>query len=84
MSILRKFAIRFSPMDSSVKYTIVCQQFCGLSSMIAGWAVSPTPRDLLQSYPAELMGMWPISTRVNKPENDDPSILDPIEAVAKH
>jgi hypothetical protein len=20
--------------------------------------------------------MWPISTRVNKPENDDPSILD--------
>jgi hypothetical protein len=22
------------------------------------------------------MTMWPISTRVNKPENDDPSILD--------
>jgi hypothetical protein len=22
--------------------------------------------------------MWPISMRVNKPENDDPSILDPI------
>jgi hypothetical protein len=22
------------------------------------------------------MAMWPISTRVNKPENDDPSILD--------
>jgi putative SOS response-associated peptidase YedK len=36
------------------------------------------PRDLLQSYPAELMRMWPISTRVNKPENDDPSILDPM------
>jgi len=38
----------------------------------------PDPRDLLQSYPAELMRMWPISTRVNKPENDDPSLLDPI------
>jgi hypothetical protein len=22
------------------------------------------------------MAMWPISTRVNKPENDEPSILD--------
>jgi putative SOS response-associated peptidase YedK len=43
----------------------------------------PDPRDLLQSYPAELMRMWPISTRVNKPENDDPSILDPIEALAE-
>ena len=26
-----------------------------------------------------LMRMWPISTRVNKPENDDPSIVEPIE-----
>jgi hypothetical protein len=23
--------------------------------------------------------MWPISTRVNKPENDDPSIVEPIQ-----
>jgi hypothetical protein len=23
--------------------------------------------------------MWPISKRVNKPENDDPSIVEPIE-----
>jgi hypothetical protein len=23
------------------------------------------------------MRMWPISTRVNKPANDDPSILEP-------
>jgi hypothetical protein len=28
------------------------------------------------------MRMWPISTRVNKPENDDPSILKPIELAA--
>ena len=26
--------------------------------------------------------MWPISTRVNKPENDDPSIVEPIEPAA--
>jgi putative SOS response-associated peptidase YedK len=34
------------------------------------------PHDLLSIYPSELMMMWPISTRVNKPENDDPSLLD--------
>jgi putative SOS response-associated peptidase YedK len=37
------------------------------------------PRDLMRPFPAERMRMWPISTRVNKPENDDPSIVDPIE-----
>jgi hypothetical protein len=26
--------------------------------------------------------MWPISTRVNKPENDDASIVEPIEVAA--
>jgi putative SOS response-associated peptidase YedK len=36
------------------------------------------PRDLMRSFPAEPMPMWPISTRVNKPENDDPSIVEPI------
>ena len=30
-------------------------------------------------FPAEPMRMWPPSPRVNKPENDDPSILEPIE-----
>jgi putative SOS response-associated peptidase YedK len=39
----------------------------------------PDPGNLMQPFPAGLMRMWPISTRVNKPENDDPSILDPIE-----
>jgi putative SOS response-associated peptidase YedK len=33
-------------------------------------------------FPAELMRVWPISTRVNKPENDDPSIVEPIELSA--
>jgi putative SOS response-associated peptidase YedK len=38
--------------------------------------LEPDPRDLLLPYPAGPMTMWPISTRVNKPENDDASILD--------
>ena len=38
--------------------------------------LEPDPRDLLVPYPAQVMTMWPISTRVNKPDNDDASILD--------
>ena len=41
--------------------------------------IEPDPRDLLVLFSLELMRIWPISTRVNKPENDDASILDPIE-----
>jgi putative SOS response-associated peptidase YedK len=39
-------------------------------------SLEPDPQDLLITYPSEAMTMWPISPRVNKPENDDPSILD--------
>ena len=37
------------------------------------------PRELMRVFPASQMRMWSISTRVNKPENDDFSILEPIE-----
>jgi putative SOS response-associated peptidase YedK len=40
--------------------------------------IEPDPRDLLAPFPSELMKMWPISTRVNKPENDSPDLLMPI------
>jgi putative SOS response-associated peptidase YedK len=39
----------------------------------------PDPCDLMRPFPAGLMRMWPISTRVNGSENDDPSIIEPIE-----
>jgi putative SOS response-associated peptidase YedK len=39
-------------------------------------SLEPDPHDLLVTYPSEPMTMWPISTRVNKPENDDASLLD--------
>jgi hypothetical protein len=38
----------------------------------------PDPGELMRPFPAEPMRMWPISTRVEKPENDDPSIVEPI------
>ena len=37
----------------------------------------PDPNDLLAPFPAKLMVMWPVSTRINRPENDDASLLDP-------
>lgn len=46
----------------------------------ARWlSTEPDPRDLLITFPSEPMRMWPISKRVSKPENDDPTILEPIE-----
>jgi putative SOS response-associated peptidase YedK len=40
--------------------------------------IEPDPRDLLIPYPAEEMRLWPISRRVNKPDNDDPDLLVPL------
>ncbi len=36
----------------------------------------PNPRELLFSYPPAPMTMWPISSRVNSPDNDDSSLLN--------
>jgi len=39
----------------------------------------PDPCDLMRPFPAEPMRMWPISTSVNNSENDDASIVEPVE-----
>jgi len=36
-------------------------------------------KELLKPFPAERMKMWPISPRVNSPDNDDEEIVKPIE-----
>ena len=41
--------------------------------------IEPDPRNLLVPLLAAAMKMWPISRRVNKPENDDGAILEPID-----
>ena len=41
--------------------------------------LDPDTHGLLVPFPAAAMKMWPISTRVNKPENDDEAILEPVE-----
>ncbi len=39
---------------------------------------APDAGELLRSYPAEAMRMWPVSPRVNSPQHDDPSLIEPI------
>src|SRR5262249_39548300 len=36
----------------------------------------PDPRELMRPFPCAPMRIWPISTRVNAPGNDDASIVD--------
>jgi putative SOS response-associated peptidase YedK len=38
--------------------------------------LDPDPHDLLVPFPSDPMTLWPVSTRVNKPTNDDASILN--------
>ena len=40
------------------------------------------PASLIRPYPIDEMVTWPVSTRVNKPENDDTAILDRTHATA--
>ena len=37
------------------------------------------PPGLMRQFPADLMRIWPISTRVNKPEHGDPSIVELVD-----
>jgi putative SOS response-associated peptidase YedK len=43
---------------------------------------SRDPASLIRPYPLDDMVTWPVSTRVNKPENDDAAILDRMVAIA--
>ena len=45
-------------------------------------APPPHPIHVRTHHPSEQMRMWPISTRVNKPENDDADFLRPIDEPA--
>jgi putative SOS response-associated peptidase YedK len=40
--------------------------------------MEPDPKELMISFPAQPMRMWPISRRANKPENDDTALLEPV------
>jgi putative SOS response-associated peptidase YedK len=46
------------------------------------WLTGKAGVDVLRSAPNDLLRMWPVSTRVNKSSqgDDDPSLIEPIEA----
>jgi hypothetical protein len=62
---LRKSAAKLSTYSSEVPHIPAKARPIGI--------VDPPDADTA----IKLARMWPISTRVNKPENDDPSILEP-------
>jgi putative SOS response-associated peptidase YedK len=53
------------------------------SSGYARWlGLEPDPRDLLVPFLSEPMTIWPISRRVNSPDNDDERILEQVSLAA--
>jgi len=73
----RTFAIITVPSNSLVEQIHDRMPAVLKPTTYARWLGSePDPCDLLITYPSEPMTMWPISTRVNAPEHDDPSLLD--------
>ncbi len=56
----------------------MCRTTIGAEAYVRWLSDEPDPRDLMRPYPSDPMRMWPISARVNKRENDEPSILDPV------
>jgi putative SOS response-associated peptidase YedK len=43
------------------------------------WLSGEAGKEILVPYPADRMKAWPISSRVNSPENDDAEIVVPVE-----
>ena len=41
-------------------------------------SLEPDPHHLLVPFPSALLAIWPISKRVNSPDNDDEQLLDEI------
>jgi hypothetical protein len=61
---------------------VVAQIHDRMPLILARWlSEEADPHDLLRPFPAEPIRIWPVSTRVNKPENDDPSVVEPIAAL---
>jgi putative SOS response-associated peptidase YedK len=44
--------------------------------------LEPDPRDLLVPFPSKPMTFWPISRRLNSPDNDDERILEEVSLAA--
>ena len=71
---IRTFAVITTDANKLVaKFTTGCRSILAPGDYARWLSDEPDPSDLMQPFPSEPMRMWPISTRVNKRENDDPS-----------
>jgi hypothetical protein len=61
------------PLDEFVRPGFLASKTCGRIIQSS----TPLAHDLLITYPCKVMTMWPISTRVNKPEKD--RVVEPID-----
>jgi putative SOS response-associated peptidase YedK len=76
---IRTFAVLTCPANELVGQIHDRMPVIMASADYARWlSEEPDPSDLLKPYPSELMTVWPISTRVNRPANNGPDILDPL------
>ena len=76
---IRTFAIITTPANETVAEIHNRMPLILAPTDYVSWlSDEPDPHDLMRPFPAEPIRMWPISTRVNKPENDDASIVEPI------
>jgi putative SOS response-associated peptidase YedK len=41
------------------------------------WLEADDPRELLTACPVDMLQCFPVSTRVNKPQNDTPDLIEP-------
>ena len=44
------------------------------------WLSDENPRRILRPYPAELLAAYPVSTGINSPQNDDPTLVEPLQS----
>ncbi|MCU4740990.1 SOS response-associated peptidase [Natronoglomus mannanivorans] len=43
------------------------------------WLTADDPRELLEPYPEDELRAYPVSTAVNSPANDEPSLVEPVQ-----
>ena len=73
----RTFAVITLPSNKRwLKSTTACPRLGPLLAMTGLAGSRSLIRTIPSHYPSAPMTMWPTSTRVNNPENDDPLLLD--------
>jgi putative SOS response-associated peptidase YedK len=77
---LRTFAIITVPANSLVSRIHDRMPAIIAPDEFEGWlSEDENPRNLMRPFDPNLMTMWPVSTRVNSPKNDDPGLLNPLD-----